>query len=69
VEEPGYDPVAFPTIDPLIWRPIAAGLWQQHEAFDGTYDVQDLCDVLEFLDTKDENQRRYATWYAQRESR
>jgi len=54
--------VAFPTLEPLVWRPIAAGLWRQHEARDGTYDVEDLCDVLEFLDVKEENERRYAEW-------
>jgi len=32
--------------------------------FDGTYDVQDLCDVLEFLDVKEENNRRYVEWKA-----
>ena len=29
------------------------------ETRDGTYTMQDLLDVLEFLDVKDENQRRY----------
>ena len=38
---------------------MAAGLWRQHETFDGTYDIGDLIDVLEFLDVKDENERRY----------
>jgi hypothetical protein len=47
-----------------VWRPVASGLWKQHEAFDGTYDVQDLCDVLEFLDVKEENTRRYNDWKA-----
>jgi len=51
-------------LNPLVWRPVAAGLWQQHEMFDGTYDVQDLCDVLEFLDVKEENNRRYVEWKA-----
>ena len=41
-----------------MWRPVGAGMWSQCEAFDGTYDVQDLSDVLEFLDVKDENERR-----------
>ena len=38
---------------------MAAGLWLQRETFDGTYDVQDLVDVLEFLDIKEANERRY----------
>lgn len=50
--------VGFPTLDPLVWRPVAAGLWRQHETFDGTYDIGDLLDVLEFLDVKEENERR-----------
>lgn len=53
-------PVAsFPTLNALLWRPIAAGLWRQHETFDGTYDIGDLLDVLEFLDVKEENERRH----------
>lgn len=51
--------MVFPTLNPLLWRPVAAGLWRQHEAFDGTYDVGDLLDVLEFLDVKEENERRW----------
>jgi hypothetical protein len=37
---------------------VAAGLWRQHETTDGTYNFQDLLDVLEFLDLKEENARR-----------
>jgi hypothetical protein len=37
---------------------VGAGLWRQHELFDGTYDIGDLLDVIEFLDVRDENQRR-----------
>lgn len=60
--EADWDPLPFPTISPLVWRPIAAGLWRQCEADDGTYDVDDLMDALEFLDVKEENQRRYDAW-------
>jgi hypothetical protein len=55
----------FPTINPLVWRPIAAGLWRQSEVRDGLYDMGDLCDVLEFLDVKEENERRHADWVRQ----
>jgi hypothetical protein len=34
-------------------------LWWQRETFDGTYDLQDLAEVLEFLDVREENERRY----------
>jgi hypothetical protein len=33
-------------------------MWQQHELYDGTYDVVDLLHVVEFLTIKDENARR-----------
>lgn len=52
----------FPTINPLIWRPVAAGLWTHRELRDGVFDMGDLCDVLEFLDVKEENERRHADW-------
>ena len=57
-----WNPAPFPTIDALVWAPVAASLWRQHEISDGTYDVQDLLDVLEFLDVKTENERRYREW-------
>ena len=58
-EETKYEAAGFPTINPLLWRVIGSKLWRQHEAFDGTYDVGDMLDALEYLDTKDENERRY----------
>jgi hypothetical protein len=60
--------VPFPTIDALCWTPVAAGLWRQHELSDGTYDIQDLLDVLEFLETKSENERRYTEWQKSKEA-
>jgi hypothetical protein len=56
--------MGYPTLNPLLWRPVAAGLWRHRELFDGTYDVQDLADALEYLDVKEENERRYADWKA-----
>ena len=58
-EDLRFEPVAFPTLNPLAWRPVAAGLWRQHELYDGTYDVGDLLDALEFLEVRSENERRY----------
>jgi hypothetical protein len=58
----GFDPVPFPTIDPFLWRPVGAGLWRQHEMHDGTYTVADLIDAHEFLDVREENQKRKAEW-------
>jgi hypothetical protein len=60
--------VAFPTLDPLVWRVVAAGLWRQSEAHDGTYDCQDLCDAIEYLDIKAENERLYKEWRAATEA-
>jgi hypothetical protein len=37
---------------------VLAGLWRQHESFDGTYDFHDLVEVNRALDIRDENQRR-----------
>ncbi len=57
--EPRAFPFApYPTLNPFLWQPVAAGLWRQHETFDGTYDVGDLLDALEYLDVKAENRRR-----------
>ena len=58
-EDAKFEAVGFPTLNPLLWRVIGSKLWQQHEAFDGTYDVGDMLDALEYLDTKAENDRRY----------
>lgn len=57
-EAVGFEPMAFPTLNPLIWRVIASGLWRQCEATNGTYDIDDLLDALEYLDVKEENERR-----------
>jgi hypothetical protein len=58
-EDLRFEPMPFPTLNPLAWCPVAAGLWRQHELYDGTYDIGDLLDVLEFLEVKTENERRY----------
>jgi hypothetical protein len=49
-------------LNPLLWRPVAAGLWRHHEIHDGTYDVVDLYEALEFLETKEENEKRFRAW-------
>jgi len=35
-----------------------AGEWKQHEAFDGTYTLDDLLDIHEMMEVKNENKRR-----------
>ncbi len=49
----------FRTLAPLLWIPVGAGLWKQHELWDGTYTAEDLVDVLEFLEIKDVNEKLY----------
>ena len=63
-----FDVATFQTLNPLLWRPVIAGFWRQHEIFDGTYDVGDLLDVLEMLDVKDENDRRQRASVAAKEA-
>lgn len=46
-------------------RPVMAGLWKQHETFDGTYTLDDLIDAHEMLDLKEENQSRAQAWAEQ----
>ena len=45
-------------VDEVLFLPVAAGLWQQHELWDGTYTLNDLLDILEVLQVKNENERR-----------
>jgi hypothetical protein len=35
-----------------------AGMWKQHEVFDGTYTLDDLLDAHEMLEVRFENERR-----------
>jgi hypothetical protein len=53
-----FETASYKTLNPFLWQTVAAGLWKQHELFDGTYDVGDLLEALEYLDTKAENTRR-----------
>ena len=53
-----YDPVPYPTLDAFAYAPVAAGLWRQHEVFDGTYDFDDLLDAHELMAVKAANAQR-----------
>ena len=44
----------------MAFLPVSAGLWRQHELWDGTYTLGDLLDVLELLALQAENRRRAA---------
>ena len=40
--------------------PVCAGIWQQHELWDGTYTLDDLLDAVEVIRVRRENERRAA---------
>ena len=54
----GFTPVTCVNVDDLLFVPVTAGLWKQHETWDGTYDLDDLLDIVEVLKVKNENERR-----------
>lgn len=47
-----------PNVDPFLFLPVAAGLWRQHELWDGTYTLDDLLDAVEWIRVKRENEYR-----------
>ena len=57
---PPFSPAEAPNVDELAFLPVAAGLWRQHELWDGTYTLDDLLDILEVMRTARENARRAA---------
>lgn len=53
-----FEPYVYPTIDAFAYAPVAAGMWRQHEVFDGTYDFDDLLDAHEIMTVKAINAKR-----------
>lgn len=45
-------------MDEFAYAPVMAGMWKQHEVFDGTYDFDDLLDAHEMLAVKAANAMR-----------
>ena len=45
-------------LDEMLFAPVAAGMWKQHELWDGTYTLDDQWDALELMQVKSENERR-----------
>jgi hypothetical protein len=41
-----------------LFAPVVAGYWKQRETYDGTYDLDDLLDIVEIMQVKAENERR-----------
>ena len=58
--DPGYLTAEYPNIDGFLFLPVAAGMWQQHELWDGTYTLDDLLDAVELIRVRRENENRAA---------
>ena len=41
-----------------MFAPVIAGHWRQKELSDGTYDLDDLLDILEVMTVQSENEAR-----------
>ena len=55
-----YAPAECPNIDGFLFLPVAAGMWKQHELWDGTYTLDDLSDAAELIQVRRENEIRAA---------
>ena len=47
-----------PNVDEFAFLPVTAGMWRQHELWDGTYTLDDLLDAVEVIRVRRENERR-----------
>ena len=45
-------------VDEFAFLPVVAGMWQQHELWDGTYTLDDLLDAVEVIRVRRENEQR-----------
>ena len=45
-------------LDAFLFLPVAAGMWKQHELWDGTYTLDDLLDAIELIAVRRENEYR-----------
>ena len=45
-------------VDEFAFLPVSAGMWRQHELWDGTYTLDDLLDEVEIIRVKRENEAR-----------
>ena len=59
-ESSGCLPAEAPNIDEMAFLPVSAGLWRQHELWDGTYTLDDLLDITELIRVRRENEKRAA---------
>ena len=44
----------------FLFLPVSAGLWRQHEMWDGPYTLDDLLDAAELILVRRENEKRAA---------
>jgi len=42
----------------FLFQPVIAGHWKHYETWDGTYDLDDLMDIVEVMQVQAENKRR-----------
>lgn len=42
-----------------MFLPVIAGMWKQHELWDGTYTFNDWLDAIEMIEVKNENEQRH----------
>ena len=47
-----------PNLDSMLFLPVSAGFWRQHELWDGTYTLDDLLDIVELIRVRRENEYR-----------
>ena len=47
-------------LDEFMFLPVSAGMWKQHELWDGTYTLDDLLDAAELIRVRRENEKRAA---------
>ncbi len=45
-------------VDEFLFLPVSAGMWKQHELWDGTYTLDDLLDIVELIRVQRENENR-----------
>lgn len=45
-------------VNEYIYAPVIGGYWKQHEIWDGTYNIDDLMDIIEMMIVKRENEIR-----------
>ena len=47
-----------PNLDSILFLPVSAGYWHQHELWEGTYTLDILLDIVELIQVKRENEYR-----------